>query len=98
MKVRIVFNEGYFLDCDVMNAELGHCPSFIWYCIWGAKHVILKGPRWLIGNSLGLNAWSFCWIPRPNTVKLVSTVKAIWEDDAVANLLILILSDGGRTF
>ena len=47
----------YFPHGDIFQATLGLRPSFTWHSILGAKDVILKGSRWLIGNGNSLNIW-----------------------------------------
>lgn len=62
----------YFPDINMMNAELGHRPSFTWRSLWGAKWVIGLGARWLVGDGLSLNIWDSNWIPRLSTVKAIT--------------------------
>ena len=47
----------YYLDCSLLDASLGPRPSFMWCSLWGARDVIQRGSRWLIGNGCEVNVW-----------------------------------------
>lgn len=44
---------------DILNATVGNRPSFTWhiYSLWGARRLILKGSRWLVGNGESVRMW-----------------------------------------
>ncbi|XP_073136897.1 uncharacterized protein [Henckelia pumila] len=46
-----VFRAKYFSDGNLVNANLGHNPSFTWRGIWHALILLKQGLRWKIGDG-----------------------------------------------
>ncbi|KAL0404183.1 UNVERIFIED_CONTAM: putative mitochondrial protein [Sesamum radiatum] len=59
----------YFPGLSILDAELGHRPSFTWRSIISSKDIILEGYRWRIGNGLKAKIWIDPWIPRAQCFK-----------------------------
>ncbi|VVA21183.1 Hypothetical predicted protein, partial [Prunus dulcis] len=41
----------YFKNCSILEAQIGHSPSYIWQSLCKARVLIEKGSRWRIGND-----------------------------------------------
>ena len=54
----------YFPRCGLMEAPLGHRPSFTWHSLWGVRWVVEEGSRWRVGDGE--------WLPRPSSFKVVT--------------------------
>ena len=57
----------YFPHGNIFEAELGLYPSFTWRSILGARDLVVKGSRWLVGDGSTLNIWDSRWLPRPTS-------------------------------
>ncbi|XP_075504621.1 uncharacterized protein LOC142542059 [Primulina tabacum] len=52
----------YFRHGDILTAQLGSKPSYIWRSILWSRGLIQKGVRWRVGNGLRIKAYSDNWI------------------------------------
>ncbi|KAH9759452.1 putative reverse transcriptase/RNA-dependent DNA polymerase [Citrus sinensis] len=67
-----VLKARYFKHSNLMQAQLGSHPSFIWRSIlWGRK-VIEQGLRWRIGDGQQVLVYQSPWLPRPMTFQPIS--------------------------
>lgn len=62
----------YFHNCGMMDAPLGHRPSFTCRNLWGVRWVIEGGSQWKVGDGYSLNIWDARWIPRPSSFKVIT--------------------------
>lgn len=46
-----LYKAKYYATSDVLHAQLGHKPSFIWRSILEAKQLISDGIRWRVGDG-----------------------------------------------
>jgi len=53
----------------------------------GARHVIVRGSRWLVGDGRALNVWDDKWLPRPLFFKPITTKSDEWANLAVGDLI-----------
>lgn len=97
---RIVNNEGslmsrvlkgkYFPNCTFWEAKLNTNVSFTWRSILGARKVIEKGARRVVGDGATTSIWGDPWVPhlpnfrvseRPRKEEEAPTVvKELWKD------------------
>jgi len=79
----------YYPHSDILQANLGHNPSYTWRSIFSTKWIVLKGGCWKIGNSSHVHAWRDNWLPfqngfrplpRDNGVSRISHVKDVLGD------------------
>lgn len=49
-----LYKAKYFANSDVLHAQLGHNPSFIWRSLLEAKQLTADGIRWRIGDSFSI--------------------------------------------
>jgi ribonuclease HI len=57
-----IFKARYFPNSTFLDANLGHNPSFTWRGLWGAREVLLKGCRWVIGDGRKIRVMGDPWI------------------------------------
>ena len=62
----------YYPYCNILDDELGRKPSFTWRSLWGARDVIKRGLRWIVGNGESIDVSTNGWIPRSSTFRIVS--------------------------
>jgi len=62
----------YCPHANILDANLGHRPSFTRRSLWGAREVARKGSRWLINNGDLVDVWADRWILRPSMFKVIS--------------------------
>lgn len=53
----------YFKHTDIMDAQRGSNPSFIWQSILWSMDILAKGFRWRVGDGKSINAFKDAWIP-----------------------------------
>ncbi|XP_042954568.1 uncharacterized protein LOC122290977 [Carya illinoinensis] len=73
-----VFKEKYFLNCEVMEAELKGSPSYIWRSIWSSRNLVREGLVWRVGNGRDISIWKEKWLPRPVTYQVQTPSPTLW--------------------
>lgn len=58
-----IFKARYFPRTYVIEAGLGHNPSFVWCSLMAAKHVIVRGSRIQVGSGQNILIGSDPWLP-----------------------------------
>lgn len=59
-----VLKSKYFRDKDIMDAELGHNPSFVWRSLMWSRELIQKKLCWRVGDGNSISIKRDAWIPR----------------------------------
>ena len=72
---------------DIMEAKLGHNPSYAWRSIYKSLEVIRKGTRWRVGNGRTIHIWEDKWLPTPTTYKVCSPQVDIEDFPMVSSLI-----------
>lgn len=75
-----VFKGKYFAQTDILSAELGYRPSYVWRSIVWGKELLKRGLRKRIGSGLDSMVFSDPWIPRELNFKPI-TPKPLWVND-----------------
>lgn len=57
-----VFKAKYFPNCSVLDARLGHSPSYVWRSLWSSKSLLQDGLLWCFGNGSNINVWRDPWM------------------------------------
>uniref|UniRef100_A0A803LSC1 Reverse transcriptase zinc-binding domain-containing protein n=1 Tax=Chenopodium quinoa TaxID=63459 RepID=A0A803LSC1_CHEQI len=57
-----VMKSHYFKSSDVIRANRGHDPSFVWRSIWNAKGVFPDGMVWKVGDGRDIKVWEDNWL------------------------------------
>ncbi|CAN0886015.1 Putative ribonuclease H protein At1g65750, partial [Linum grandiflorum] len=83
-----LFKAKYFPHGDLLTAELGHNPSYVWRSLWTSRSVIEKGYRWKIWNGQHIPVWSTPWLKEDGKLCLETPVNANWPDLVVADLVL----------
>ncbi|XP_073041676.1 uncharacterized protein [Primulina eburnea] len=86
-----VLKARYFKFDDIMTAQLGSNPSYVWRSILWSQDLIHKGLLWRVGNGLRIKAYSDRWIP-----KLASGMSSLWRSNE--SLLVHELISPDRTW
>ena len=63
----------YFPQEDLLNSQLGSCPSQIWRGIQKGIGVLKQGLIRRIGTGQTTNAWNDNWLPREGTMRPITT-------------------------
>ena len=58
-----IFKARYFLRTSVIEAGLGHNPSFVWRSLIAAKQVVVRGSRIQVGSGHNILIGSDPWLP-----------------------------------
>ncbi|XP_073291141.1 uncharacterized mitochondrial protein AtMg00310-like [Primulina huaijiensis] len=62
-----VLKARYFKHKDILEANLGNNPSFIWRSIIWSRQLIFKGVSWRVGNGKRIQTFRDKWIPSYQT-------------------------------
>lgn len=70
-----VFKSRYFRSVDILNAQLGSSPSFVWRSILWGREIINEGLKWRVANGASISAncrnWISSWMIRaPSSCKI----------------------------
>ncbi|KAK2388665.1 Ribonuclease H superfamily protein [Trifolium repens] len=57
-----IYKARYFPNSSLFEAQLGHNPSYAWRGIWKARHILINGCRWIIGNGANIKVMSDPWL------------------------------------
>lgn len=58
-----ILKDRYFKNLDIMEADLGSNPSFVWRSIVWSRDIIRRGLCWRVGNGKSISVISDPWIP-----------------------------------
>lgn len=90
-----VFKARYFKNCDIMEANLGNNPSFVWRSLCWGTELLNKGLAWIIANGNDINAntrnWFAEWALASNSTCRVRGLKVAayinnngeWREEAI---------------
>ncbi|KAL0406460.1 UNVERIFIED_CONTAM: putative mitochondrial protein [Sesamum latifolium] len=67
-----VLRPRYFPSGNVLEANLGHRPSFTWRSIFSAMDIFKAGCRWRVGSGSTIKVWNDPWLPRPACFKPIT--------------------------
>ena len=83
-----VFKAKFFSHGTIMDARHSTRASYAWKSILNARHIIIKGSRWRIGNGLSTKIWSDKWLPPPSSGKPLTPPCTLPHDACVSNLML----------
>ncbi|XP_042962497.1 uncharacterized protein LOC122296769 [Carya illinoinensis] len=69
-----LYKARYFHSTSFKEAKLGANPSFVWRGIWEAKHYLLKGCKWRVGDGKAINIWFDFWLPNHRLVPVSDSI------------------------
>ena len=82
-----LYKTKYFLNCDVLSANLGSNPFYAWRSIHKSFKVLKQGTRWQVGNREMIHTWDEKWLPTPKTYKVISPQKDFGDFPMVSALI-----------
>ncbi|CAN0897822.1 Putative ribonuclease H protein At1g65750 [Linum grandiflorum] len=82
-----IYKAKYFPATELINANLGHRPSFIWRSLCEARKVIQAGYRWKQGNGQLVNVWSEAWLKDEVNRHIETPVNEAHADLCVSDLI-----------
>lgn len=59
-----VFKARYFKNCDIVEAQLGNNPSFVWRSLCWGRELLKEGLGWIIVNGNNINACGKDWFAK----------------------------------
>lgn len=57
-----VFKAKYYPNCNFLEAELGHSPSYVWRSVLESQYLLKKGARWRVGDGSCINVLGQPWL------------------------------------
>lgn len=77
----------YHPRCSILEAQVGHKPSFAWRSIIGTRDLVKEGLVWRIGNGESAHIWGDKWLPTPSTYSVQSPPKILDRGALVRDLI-----------
>ncbi|CAL1372065.1 unnamed protein product [Linum trigynum] len=77
----------YHRNTSVLDARVGHRPSFIWRSIISSQDFLNDGLRWRIGNGSSLKIWGDKWLPNEGDNYITSRPMGLPVDSTVRELI-----------
>lgn len=69
-----LFKARYFKDCDVMEVEVGHNPSYVWRSLCWSRDLLDPGLRWRVANGDSIRIFQDAWVPRLDSGRITSRI------------------------
>jgi hypothetical protein len=57
-----LYKARYFPNSSFFDSNIGHNPSYAWRGIWKARHILMNGCRWRIGNGDNIKVMNEPWL------------------------------------
>lgn len=67
-----VLKAKYFETCSALEARPKTGMSYPWRSILRGLEIVKNGMIWRVGDGVGLNIWSYLWIPRDSSRRLIT--------------------------
>lgn len=77
----------YYPNTSILNAQLGHNPSFIWRSLMESLEVVKAGVRRKIGTGEATRVWQVPWLPDKENGYLTSCMQDQLRDIPVRSLM-----------
>ncbi|CAL1354532.1 unnamed protein product [Linum trigynum] len=72
---------------SILEARVGHQPSFIWRSLLSAQEFLNEGLRWRIGNGSSVRIWGDKWLPTEVVSYVESAPRGLPVDSTVRELI-----------
>ena len=82
-----VFRQKYYPNDSFLYSQLVQTPSYAWRSIWNAKHLLLTGLIWRVGNGESVKIWGDRWIPYPSTYAIQTPPWILDKESKVSALI-----------
>ncbi|XP_058727146.1 uncharacterized mitochondrial protein AtMg00310-like [Vicia villosa] len=63
-----LYKARYFPNCDFLNFNIGHNPSYVWRSFWSSKFVVKGVIKWSIGSGENISVWNYNWLLDGNSL------------------------------
>jgi hypothetical protein len=60
-----IFKSNYYPRCYILEATLGNRPSYAWRSMISARHVVINGMIWRVGDERDIQIWGDHWLLTP---------------------------------
>lgn len=87
--VSAVMKAKYYSGTDLLHAELGQNPSYVWRGIFAALDAVRTGARRKIGNGESTMVWSVPWLPDEENGYVSTTAYSQLNSARVSNLMMV---------
>ncbi|CAL1374304.1 unnamed protein product [Linum trigynum] len=77
----------YHKRSSILEANVGHNPSFVWRSLFTAQEFLHRGLRWRIGNGDSVRIWGDKWIPHKEIQYVTSSPRGLPVDARVSDLI-----------
>lgn len=84
-----MFKARYFPNTEFLNALVNANGSYVWKSIAVARHVIIKGHCWQVGDEVNIKIWHDNWLPKDSYFKVLSHPPVNWDTEATVDKLIV---------
>ncbi|XP_042969022.1 uncharacterized protein LOC122301695 [Carya illinoinensis] len=82
-----VLKAKYFSGSSFLSAKGKASDSFVWRSFLSARHVLMEGMLWRVGDGTQIKVWKDKWLPSPSTFKVQSPVRILNAEATVAELI-----------
>ncbi|XP_042954620.1 uncharacterized protein LOC122291035 [Carya illinoinensis] len=82
-----VLKAKYFSGSSFLSAKGKASDSFVWRSFLSARHVLMEGMLWSVGDGTQIKIWKDKWLPSPSTFKVQSPVRILNAEATVAELI-----------
>ncbi|CAN0906360.1 Uncharacterized mitochondrial protein AtMg00310 [Linum grandiflorum] len=72
--VSLLYRAKYYPTGDILTAELGHHPSFVWRSLCESRCIVRKGYRWKIGDGNATHVWMEPWLKSDSQMRITTPV------------------------
>ncbi|XP_024043004.1 uncharacterized protein LOC112099765 [Citrus clementina] len=83
-----IFKARYFPRTSIVEADLGHNPSFVWRSLMAAKHIIVRGSRIQVGSGQNTLIGSDPWLPDAANGFISTSLNEILATAPVSSLMV----------
>ena len=84
-----IYKARYFPQCNFLESELGHNPSFVWRSLCKSKFILKAGSRWKIGDGRSISVWNNYWMKDNVTIFPLDDVAATLANLRVSDCILL---------
>ncbi|CAL1404049.1 unnamed protein product [Linum trigynum] len=77
----------YYKKTTILEAAVGHHPSYIWRSLMSAQELLNEGIRWRIGNGASVQIWGDKWLPESTPAFVTSAPMGLPVDAKVRDLI-----------
>ncbi|KAH9673153.1 putative reverse transcriptase/RNA-dependent DNA polymerase [Citrus sinensis] len=83
-----IFKARYFPRTSIVEAVLGHNPSFVWRSLFAAKHIIVRSSRIQVGSGQNTLIGSDPWLPDVDNEFISTSLNESLASAPVSSLMV----------